>query len=108
LTVRRSHARLIQKKEPHHEEGEPMGGHQKATYGALALGLCLGGPVVAVTIGLIARLLGYDPAIAAYLVFLGFEICAFVLGMASRREVLGKTAYIASALLGVLSIGLIA
>lgn len=62
-------------------------------YGALALGLSLGGLVLAVLIGMVAGLLGHNAdAMPAYLVFLGFQVAAFVLGIVSRQEALGKAA----------------
>lgn len=76
-------------------------------YGALALSLCLGGLLLAVLIGMIARFYGYDADMPAYFIFLGFQIGGFVLGIVSRQEVLGKTAYITSAVAGVLSIVLL-
>lgn len=81
-----------------------MDNPEKKRYGALALTLCLGGLLLAVVIGMIARLLGYNADMPAYFVFLGFQIGAFVLGIASRQDVLGKTAYITSAILAVGSV----
>jgi len=45
-----------------------------------------------------------DNAQAAYMIFLGFQISAFVLGIVSRQETLGKSAYITSAVLAVGSV----
>jgi hypothetical protein len=73
-------------------------------YGGLALALCLGGLVAAVTLGVAARLLHYNADMPAYLVFLGFQVAGFVLGIVSRQEVLGKTASITSAVLALGSI----
>lgn len=73
-------------------------------YGALALGLSLGGLVIAALIGVVAGLLDHNVGMAAYLVFLGFQVAAFVLGILSRQAILGKTAYITSAVLAVTSI----
>ena len=73
-------------------------------YGALALSLCLGGLFLAMLIGMTARLCGYDANMPAYLIFLGFQIGGFVLGIVSRQEALGKTAYITSAVMGGLSV----
>ena len=68
-------------------------------YGAIALALGLGGLLLAVAIGMIAHLLGQDARTPAYLVFLGFQVAGFVLGIVSRQEALGKAAYITSAVL---------
>ncbi len=76
----------------------------RKSYGALALGLSLGGLVLAVLIGMLARFLGHNADMPAYLVFLGFQIGAFVLGIVSRREILGKTAYITSAVFAAASL----
>jgi len=82
---------------------EPRKGH-----GALALGLSLGGLVLAVLIGVVAGLVGRNmDVMPAYLLFLGFQIAAFVLGIISRQEALGKAAYITSAVLAVASLLLV-
>lgn len=74
---------------------------EKKRSGAIALTLCLGGLLFAVSIGMIAKLLGHDARMPAYLIFMGFQIAGFVLGIISRQDVLGKTAYITSAILAV-------
>jgi hypothetical protein len=76
--------------------------------GLIALSLCLGGLSLAVLIGMLAKLLGHDASMPAYLVFLGFQIAGFVMGIVSRQKVLGKTAYITSAVLALGSIFIIA
>ena len=77
---------------------------EKKKHATIALALCLGGLLLAVSIGMIARLLEHDARMPAYFVFLGFQIAGFVLGIISRQEILGKTAYITSAVLAVGSI----
>lgn len=73
-------------------------------YGAVALALCLGGLILAISIGLIAKVLGHDARMPAYFVFIGFQTSGFILGIVSRQEALGKTAYITSGILAVGSI----
>ena len=77
---------------------------EKKKYGAIALTLCLGGLLLAVSIGMIAKLLEYDARMPAYYIFLGFQAAGFILGIVSRQDVLGKTAYITSAVLAAGSI----
>ena len=72
--------------------------------GAIALALSLGGPVVAVAIGMLARALGTQAHMPAYFVFLGFQVAAFVLGRASKGDRFGKAACITSAVLAIGSI----
>ena len=72
--------------------------------GVIALALSLGGLVLAVAIGALASALDYRGHTPAYLVFLGFQVAAFVLGRASKGDRFGKTACIASAVLAVGSI----
>ena len=72
--------------------------------GVIALALCLGGLVIASAIGVLASARGYRGHTPAYLVFLGFQVAAFVLGMASKGDRFGKTACITSAVLAVGSI----
>jgi len=67
--------------------------------GGIALGLCLGGLLLAVSIGMIANLLGHDARMPAYFVFLGFQVAGCVLGIMARQDILGKTAYITSSAL---------
>ncbi|MCP4640526.1 MAG: hypothetical protein GY851_08840 [bacterium] len=83
-------------------------GDSRWKFGAYALGLSLGGLVLAVLIGVGARLFGYQVDVPAYLLFLGCQIGAFVLGMGSRREALGKAASIMSAVLALTSMMTIA
>ena len=76
--------------------------------GVIALFLCLGGLVLAVLIGGLAGAFGYNASMPAYIIFLGFQVAAIVLGIVSRQTVMGKTAYITAAVLSVGSVGLIA
>ena len=75
--------------------------NEKNKHGVIALTLCLGGLVLAVSIGMIASFLEHDARTPAYLVFLGFQVAGFIMGIVSRQDVLGKTAYITSAVLAV-------
>ncbi len=75
--------------------------------GRLALAICLGGVVLAVLIGLAARLFGYDACMWAYLVFASFQIAAIVIGYRARRDPLGRASAITASILFVLSFGLL-
>ncbi len=77
---------------------------ENKSYGGLALVLCLGGLLLALLIAVIAKLLNYDAIMPAYITFLGFQIAGFTLGLISRQEVLGKTAYVTSAIFAIGSI----
>ena len=77
---------------------------EKRRSGAVALALSLGGLVLAVSIGMVAKLLGHDASMPAYFVFLGFQVAGFALGIVSRQEILGKTAYVTSAVLAIGSV----
>ncbi len=81
-----------------------MNDTDKRKYGGLALSLCLGGLVLAIAVGMLARLLQHNADMPAYLIFLGFQVAGFVLGIVSRQDALGKTAYITSAVLAVGSV----
>jgi hypothetical protein len=70
--------------------------------GKLALLLSLGGVVLAVVIGMLARLTGHNADIPSYLVFLAFQVAAIVLGLVTRKKPLGKAAAITA---GVLAVG---
>jgi len=48
---------------------------------------------------MIARLLGYQVNMGAYLIFFGSQIAAFVLGIVSRKKRLGKAASVTSVVL---------
>lgn len=50
-----------------------------------------------------ARLLGRSAGMPAYLIFLAFQIAAFVFGFLSLQAAVGKTAFIASAVMAVAS-----
>jgi hypothetical protein len=58
----------------------------------VALGLCLGGVVLAVFVGMLGGRGGYA-------IFVAFQIAALVLGIVTRASPLGKTAAIASGIL---------
>jgi hypothetical protein len=68
-----------------------MNESERKRAGAIALSLCLGGLVLAVILG-------------SYMVFLGFQITGFFLGIVSRQEVFGKMACITSVALALGSI----
>ena len=85
-----------------------MSNKEMKRYGKLALVLCLGGLILAVAIGVSARLMNYNADVPAYLIFLGFQVAAFVVGILSRREPLGKAAFLTSAILGLGSAVLLA
>lgn len=72
-------------------------------YGRLALALCLGGTVLAIVIGLVARLLGFDAGMWAYLLFAAFQIAAIIIGWRFRREHLGGASAITASILLVVS-----
>ncbi len=65
----------------------------------IALGLCLGGVVLAVAVAMAGRLLGHNFTMMAYGIFLAFQIAALVLGIVTRSRPLGKTAAITSSVL---------
>lgn len=67
--------------------------------GAIALALSLGGVVLPLTIGVLARLVGYRADMPAYLIFCAFQVAAIVLGLMARRTPLGKAAAITAAVL---------
>jgi uncharacterized membrane protein len=74
--------------------------HTGHYYGRIALGLCLGGVILAALIG--------DRVVPAYLIFLSFQIAAFTLGILTWRTPLGKAAAIAASLLTAGSVTLVA
>lgn len=82
-------------------------GGRERRYGGVALGVSLGGLVVAFAIGMIASVLGYQSGMPAYLVFAGCQAAAFVLGLISWKEPFGKASCITSALLAVGSIAFV-
>lgn len=57
-----------------------------ANLGKLTLALSLGGASLATLIGVVARMLGHDARLAAYVLFAVFQIAAVVVGWRSRRE----------------------
>lgn len=77
-------------------------------HGRLALALCLGGTLLAIVIGLVARLLGYDARTWAYLLFAAFQIAAIVIGWRFRSEHLGRPSAVTASILLVLSFALLA
>ncbi len=85
----------------------PIQDTNNSNYGKLALALCLGGTVLAVLIGLAARLLGYDARMWAYLLFASFQVAAIVIGWRFRWEYLGRASAITASILLVLSFGLL-
>ncbi len=80
----------------------------KQRYGELALAVGLGGVVLAVVIGLMARRSGQNADVPAYLVFFSFQVAAIVLGIIAGRTPLGKAAVIAAVVLTVGSLNLVA
>lgn len=70
-------------------------------YGTLALALCMGGLVLAVVIGVFSRWLGTNADLPAFLLFLGFQVAAFVLGVLCWKDILGKAVAITSAIMAV-------
>ena len=77
-------------------------------YGRLALALCLGGTLLAIIIGLVARILGFDARMWAYLLFAAFQIAAIIIGWRFRRQHLGRAGAIIASILLVLSFCLLA
>ena len=65
----------------------------------IALGLTLGGVVLAVAIAILGRLLDENLSGSAFIVFIAFQIAALVLGIITRSTPLGKTAAITSSVL---------
>jgi len=88
------------------EENE-MTEQNESKFGKLALALSLGGVILAVAIGVLARLAGYRADMPAYLVFLAFQVAAMVLGLIAWRTPLGKAAAITSVVLAVSSLTLL-
>jgi hypothetical protein len=70
----------------------------------LALGVCLGGIVLGVLIGLLGRLVGLNFFGAGYTVFAAFQVVAIVLGVLCRESTIGKATAIASSVLLVASL----
>jgi len=85
----------------------PIQQRDSSQYGRLAFALCLGGTVLALIIGFVARTLGYDARRWAYLLFAAFQIAAIVIGWRFRREQLGRASAITAFMLLVLSFGLL-
>ena len=69
--------------------------------GKLALTLSLGGVVLGVGIGMLARLVGQKADMPAFLIFTAVQVAAIVLGLIVRRTPLGKAAAITGAVLAV-------
>lgn len=65
----------------------------------IALGLCLGGVVLAIVAAMVGRLLDHNFTMMAYGVFVAFQIAALVLGIVTRTSPLGKAAAITSGIL---------
>jgi len=70
-----------------------------ALLGKVALAMCLGGMVLAGLWALVALRVGVGLALPVYLVFLAFQVAAFVLGLLSLRDPMGKAAAITSVVL---------
>ena len=79
-----------------------MADRSETKFGGLALALSLGGVVLAVTVALLARCIGHNAGMPAYLVFLAFQVAGLTLGLLARRTSLGKAAAITA---GVLAVG---
>ncbi len=86
----------------------PLQDANESQHGRLALALCLGGTLLAIVIGLVTRLLGFDARMWAYLLFVAFQIAAIIIGWRFRREHLGRASVITASILLVLSFGLLA
>jgi hypothetical protein len=76
--------------------------------GKLAMGVCLSGTLLAIAIGLAARLIGEHAPYWACLLFVAFEVTALVLGIIGRKEPLGRASAIASGALLLLALLLFA
>lgn len=80
---------------------------EEKSYGKIALGLSLGGVVLAVLVALLANYVkpgsARSVAIISYLVFFTFQISAFILGFIAKDDVVAKVACITSASLFILS-----
>jgi hypothetical protein len=74
----------------------------------IALGLCLGGILLAGLVAGTARALGHDPEQPAYVLFLACQIAAFVLGVMSWRDPLGKAGAVIAAIVALVSLLLVA
>ena len=74
--------------------------------GSIALLLSMGGVVLAVGIGVLARLGGHSADAPSYLVFLAFQIAAIALGWVARSTPLGKAAVTTAAVLALVSLTL--
>jgi hypothetical protein len=75
------------------------------SHGRLALAISVGGFLLACFVGMIANMLEPEPknsmAAVAFGIFVLSQIAAFLLGLTSRGEALGKAACTTSALFGV-------
>lgn len=80
----------------------------ESKFGKLALALSLGGVILAVATGMLARLAGDRADLSAYVIFLAFQVAAIVLGLMARRHPLGKAAAITAAVLAIGSVTLLA
>jgi hypothetical protein len=80
---------------------------KRAGLAKIALCVCLGGLVPGGLVAGQARILSPDAAGMAYLLFVGCQIAAFVLGVMSWKDSLGKAAGVVSAVLAVGSLFLI-
>ena len=72
---------------------------EKKSLDKMAFGVCIAGIILAAVIAILGRLLNQDYSMIAYGTFVGLEIIAFVLGIVSRAQPLGKASAVASSLL---------
>ena len=76
-------------------------------YGKFAFLLSIGGLLLAILIGVVGSLLDKNLSMPAFLLFIGCQIFAFILGLLSSSEKLGKIAIYSSIILSVGSIFLL-
>ncbi|MEN6625634.1 MAG: hypothetical protein ABFD69_05325 [Candidatus Sumerlaeia bacterium] len=76
--------------------------------GAIAIGISVGGCLLAILTGLLGKWIDYDMSKAAFAVFAGTQVTAFVLGFQNRRDRLGRAASIMSSILLIASLLLLA
>ena len=78
--------------------------------GKLALGLCLGGLLIfaflLLAINIFKPTSSFQLILTSYIVFISFQISAFVLGLLSKHDKFGKAAYITSSILALGSFAL--
>lgn len=86
------------------KEVDPAEARKQAQMGMLALVVCLGGLVLAVTIAALGRHMERDATMAGFGVFIAAQVAALVLGILSRREPMGNATRIISAIFLVASL----